>query len=125
MSTEEFSSMEKKVTLNWLLAFYGNLLTDIQWEMARLYWEEDYSLAEIAEQFSVSRQSVHDTVSRTEKKLEAWEEKLGMLRRFQAIEDGLNKCKNQLRLVKASEDTEIHLKNVCDLIDSLLDQEEE
>jgi len=49
MSTEEFSSMEKKVTLNWLLAFYGNLLTDIQWEMARLYWEEDYSLAEIAD----------------------------------------------------------------------------
>ena len=125
MNTEEFSSMEKKVTLNWLLAFYGNLLTDIQREMARLYWEEDYSLAEIAEQFSVSRQSVHDTVSRTEKKLEAWEEKLGMLRRFRAIEDGLNECKNQLRRVKASEDTEIHLKNVCDLIDSLLDQEEE
>ena len=125
MSTEEFSSMEKKVALSWLLAFYGNLLTDTQREMERLYWEEDYSLAEIADQFSVSRQSVHDTVSRTEKKLEGWEEKLGMLHRFQAIEDGLNECKKELELVKATGDTQRHVTRIRDLIDSLLDQEEE
>lgn len=125
MDTEEFSNLEKKATLSWLLAFYGGLLTDNQQEMARLYWEEDYSLGEIAEQFSVSRQSVHDTVTRTEKKLEAWEGKLGMLQRFQRIETGLNACKDELNSVKAAGDTENHLLAARRLIETLLDQEEE
>ena len=52
-----------------LLDYYGELLTQKQRLYCDLYYNQDYSLAEIADQFSVSRQSVHDTVSRTEKKL--------------------------------------------------------
>ena len=39
----EKNAMEKKVTLSWLLAFYGEMLTENQREMARLHWEEDLS----------------------------------------------------------------------------------
>ena len=125
MGTDEFSAMERKVTLSWLLAFYGNVLTENQREMARLHWEEDLSLAEIAAQFSVSRQSVYDTVSRTEKQLDGWEEKLGMLRRFRAAEDGLNRCRAELAKIQASPDTEKHLRSAQKMIEALLDQEEE
>ena len=76
MAQDAFGAMEKKVLLSWLLSFYGSMLTENQREMARLHWEEDLSLAEIAGQFAVSRQSVHDTVNRTERQLEALEEKL-------------------------------------------------
>ena len=124
MAKEAFSTMEKKVTLSWLLAFYGDMLTDNQREMARLHWEEDYSLAEIAGQFSVSRQSVHDTLNRTEKQLTALEEKLGLLEKFRKMETGLRACKAALEQVRATKDTEGHLNEARRWIDELLNQEE-
>ena len=125
MGREELTGMEKKVLLSWLLAFYGELLTENQREMARLHWEEDLSLAEIAEQFSVSRQSVHDTVSRTERQLESWEEKLGLLRRFQRMEEGLKACEGELSQITATQETARHLAAARQWIARLLDQEEE
>ena len=124
MAKEAFSTMEKKVTLSWLLAFYGDMLTDNQREMARLHWEEDFSLAEIAGQFSVSRQSVHDTLNRTEKQLTALEEKLGLLEKFRKMEAGLRACKAALSQVRATEETEGHLNEARRWIDELLNQEE-
>ncbi len=124
MAKEAFSTMEKKVTLSWLLAFYGDMLTDNQREMARLHWEEDCSLAEIAGQFSVSRQSVHDTLNRTEKQLTALEEKLGLLAKFRKMETGLRACKAALSQVRATEETEGHLHEARRWIDELLNQEE-
>ena len=124
MAKEAFSTMEKKVTLSWLLAFYGDMLTDNQREMARLHWEEDCSVAEIAGQFSVSRQSVHDTLNRTEKQLTALEEKLGLLEKFRKMETGLRACKAALSQVRATEETEGHLNEARRWIDELLNQEE-
>ena len=116
--------MEKKVALSWLLAFYGEMLTENQREMARLHWEEDFSLAEIAAQFSVSRQSVFDTVNRTEKQLAALEEKLRLLSRFREMETGLRACQTALSQVRATEETEGHLNEARHWIDELLNQEE-
>ena len=124
MAKEAFSAMEKKVTLSWLLAFYGDMLTDNQREMARLHWEEDCSLAEIAGQFSVSRQSVHDTLNRTEKQLTALEEKLGLLEKFRKMETGLRACKAALSQVRATEESAEHLTEARRWIDELLNQEE-
>lgn len=119
------SAMEKKVSLSWLLAFYGEMLTENQREMSRLHWEEDLTLAEIAQQFSVSRQSVHDTIGRTEKQLEGLEEKLGLLRRFRTMEEGLRACEEALSRVSASPDTQKHLEAARRWIALLLDQEEQ
>ena len=47
-----------------------------------LYHEENLSLAEIAEEFEISRQGVHDALHKAEKSLESYEEKLGLVRRF-------------------------------------------
>ncbi|MBQ8082318.1 MAG: hypothetical protein IJ240_10540 [Clostridia bacterium] len=73
--------MEKKVEASLLLSYYGALLTDTQQQMSTLYYDEDYSLSEIAAQFHVSRQSVHDTVARSLQQLEQTEEKLGFISR--------------------------------------------
>ena len=119
------TAMEKKVRLSLLLSFYGEMLTDNQREMARLHWEEDLSLAEIAQQFSISRQSVHDTVGRTERQLESWEEKLGLLRRFQRMEEGLKACEKELSQIDATAETAWHLIAARQWVARLLDQEEE
>ena len=124
MENTDFSVMEKKVAFSWLLAFYGEMLTENQREMSRLHWEEDLTFAEIAQQFSVSRQSVHDTVARVEKQLSTLEEKLRLVARFRAVEDGLQRCRTELDSVSATPETQKHLAAAKQMISQLLDQEE-
>ncbi|MBQ9300222.1 MAG: hypothetical protein IJ214_06880 [Clostridia bacterium] len=86
----------RKVDVDWLLCLYGSMLTDKQREIAALYFEEDYSLAEIAQQENVSRQSVHDTLHRVEKQLRMLEEKLGLRRRLNGVEEALRQALDAL-----------------------------
>lgn len=68
--------IEKTNRMNTLFEFYATLLTDKQMNYIELYYADDYSLAEIAEEFDISRQAVYDNIKRTEKVLESYEEKL-------------------------------------------------
>ena len=70
--------IEKTNRMNALFEFYAALLTDKQMNYIELYYADDYSLAEIAEEFHVSRQAVYDNIKRTEKLLEDYEMKLPM-----------------------------------------------
>ena len=70
--------IEKTNRMNALFEFYAALLTDNQMNYIELYYADDYSLAEIAEEFGVSRQAVYDNIKRTEKILEDYEKKLHM-----------------------------------------------
>lgn len=124
MENERFAAMEQKINQSMLLAFYGEMLTENQREMAHLYWEEDFTLSEIAAQFSITRQSVHDTLSRVEKQLSALEEKLHLVERFQKMEEGLQACRDELGRVAPSKETENHLWAAQRWIAELLDQEE-
>ncbi len=65
-----------------LFDFYGELLTDKQREYFDLHYNEDLSLAEIAEQNGISRQGVWDIIRRAEQSLRDIEEKTGLVRRF-------------------------------------------
>lgn len=74
--------IEKTNRMNTLFEFYATLLTDKQMNYIELYYADDYSLAEIAEQFRVSRQAVYDNIKRTEKVLESYEEKLHLFSNY-------------------------------------------
>ena len=65
-----------------LFDFYGDLLTPRQKEFYDLYYNDDLSLAEIAENYDITRQGVRDIVVRAEKALEEIEEKTGLIRRY-------------------------------------------
>lgn len=78
--TRDMRTIEKVTRIGDLFDLYGTLLTARQREMIELHYFDDWSLAEIAEQFGVSRQAVHDNLRRAEEQLESYEAALALLR---------------------------------------------
>ncbi len=72
--------MDKNVEICLLLDFYGKLLTDRQREIMTLYYEDNLSLTEVAEELNISKQGVSDSLKRSEKILYETEEKLQLLK---------------------------------------------
>lgn len=65
-----------------LFDFFGELLSDRQKEYFDLYYNEDLSLAEIAQLNGITRQGVRDAIVHAKQTLLAMEEKTGLLQRF-------------------------------------------
>lgn len=84
------SMLEKKQRVNLLMDCYLDLLTDKQQNYLNLYYAEDYSLSEIANELGVSRNAVYDNLKRAVHILEDYEKKLRLLekhkQRIQLIE---------------------------------------
>ena len=64
---------------------YHNLLTDKQKMYFEDYYFSDLSLAEIAENYDVSRNAVHDQLKRTVNELENYESKLKLKEKYDKI----------------------------------------
>lgn len=75
--------LDKTTRMNYLYDFYQSLLTPKQKSYMSLYYLDDYSLGEIAEEYEISRQAVYDNIKRTETMLEQYEEKLLLFDKFQ------------------------------------------
>lgn len=73
-----------------LFDFYGDLLTDRQKEFYDLYYNEDLSLAEIAENYGISRQGVRDVIVRAEAAMTEIEDKTHLIRRFFRMQEELS-----------------------------------
>ncbi|MCD4826505.1 MAG: DNA-binding protein [Acholeplasmataceae bacterium] len=97
-------SLEKKEQLNELFDMYQKLLTDKQVQYFKYYYQDDYSLQEIAELSDVSRNAVFDQLKKVEMHLFSYEEKLQLL---------TNKQK-RLKIIDQLEETK-DLKKLDDL----------
>jgi len=75
--------------VNLLYDIYGPLLTRRQQELLRLYFSDNLSLGEIAAEYGISRQAVHDLIRRAVAAMEALESKLGLYSRFQYQQERL------------------------------------
>lgn len=95
--------MAKNLEISLLLDFYGDMLTEKQRDVVELYYNEDLSLSEIAENTGISRQGVRDVIVRAEGVMQEIEDKTGLIRRFVAMKDNLDKIQ------QAAE--ELHLIN--------------
>ena len=73
-----------------LFDFYGALLTERQKEFFDLYYNEDLSLSEIAENNGISRQGVRDVIVRAEGIMQEIEDKTGLIKRFLSMQGSLN-----------------------------------
>ena len=74
--------MEKIVEQGLLYDFYGELLTAHQREIYENAVFDDMSPSEIAVEFGITRQGVHDLIKRCDKLLMGYEEKLHLVAKF-------------------------------------------
>jgi len=71
--------------ISYFYDFYGDILSEKQQLAVELYYNDDLSLSEIAEQIGISRQGVRDLLKRSEASLIGLEQKLGLAERFDSI----------------------------------------
>ena len=109
-----------------LYDFYGDVLTDRQKEFFDLYYNDDLSLAEIAENAGISRQGVRDVLVRAEATMQEVEDKTGIIRRFEAQRPQLEQLRQdaqqlvELAAQRDQADMELLALRVRDTADQLL-----
>ncbi len=97
---------DKTLEMTMLFDFFGDLLTEKQREYFYLYYNEDLSLSEIAENAGITRQGVRDIIVRAEKTLRDTEEKTGIIKRFNEMNARLEDAKKSILAIKDLSDHE-------------------
>lgn len=92
---------EKKFIYSILYDYYGALLKDNQANIIDLYYNQDYSLSEIAEDMNISRQGVYDALKRAEKSLMEFEEKIKLHEKYEKY---LKAAENIVKLASSIDD---------------------
>ena len=113
MKAEIMMLLEKTTRMNFLFDFYQSLLTEKQRSYMHLYYLDDHSLGEIADEYEISRQAVYDNIRRTEAMLEEYEDKLQLFEKFQERQIVIE----QLNLLLQDED--IQKPQILELINQL------
>ena len=91
----------KNMRYSLLLDFYGELLPSAQRDMIDLYYNEDLSLSEIAENTGITRQGVRDSIKRAEETLQTYEQKLGLADKFHRIGEKSEEAESLLHSLKS------------------------
>ena len=84
------NDVKKIERINRLLDVYGRLLTKSQYEIMSDYYYCDLSLSEISSIRNISRTAVSDAINKSTKKLENYEEKLGICEVFDSEKNEKN-----------------------------------
>ena len=82
-----------------LLDLYGETLTAKQRDYLNYYYNDDLSLAEIAENEGITRQGVRDAIKRAEAQLFTFEEHLGLCKRLEKTKNGLSEISELIKLI--------------------------
>ena len=98
-----------------LYDFYGELLNDRQREVYDAYTMEDLSLAEIAEQYGISRQAVSTMIARCRKALKNYEERLHLVQKFEEMKSFAGEIRELSRKIESPE-----AEKIQDLADRIL-----
>ena len=102
-----------------LFDFYGEILTERQREFFDLYYNEDLSLAEIAENAGISRQGVRDVIVRAEAAMQEVEDRTGIIRRFEAQRphlDAILRAAAEIKTINYRQYDNARLTELADLI---------
>lgn len=102
-----------------LYDFYGPLLTERQQQAIILHYENDLSLAEVAEEMGITRQGVFDLIKRAEKVLEAYEDRLGLVVRFADEQLRIKEAVDLLRQIDTKDSEEV--QKAIDILEKVLE----
>jgi len=99
--------IDRVVKVGKLFSMYGPLLTEKQQEFVKLYYFDDLSLGEIAEQKEISRQAVYDNLQRSEEALTSYEEKLGLMAYYDRLQGEIDKLTDLIERIRPAIDQDI------------------
>ena len=92
--------MAKNLEISYLLDFYGDVLTQKQRDVMEQYYNDDFSLAEIAANFGITRQGVRDSIKRGESILLELEQKVGFTARYKAVQESMARIEELTRDIR-------------------------
>ena len=123
--------MAKNLDVIMLLDTYGELLTQKQQDFISYYYDDDLSLAEIAENEGITRQGVRDSIKRGESVLLELEDQVGFADKYRSLMDGIDKIKTLAQNIAfynsasytTNDDIGKSATDIMRIIDSLAEQE--
>ena len=110
------SVVGKNMEVALLLDFYGDMLTEKQRDVMELYYNHDLSLAEIAENDGITRQGVRDSIKRAETQLLDMEDRLGLHKRFRAMQESFAAIRQAAGDIRRYNDRHIHSRDIADAL---------
>ncbi len=105
--------IENSVKLSILLEIYGKMLTQKQYHLLNDYYNNDLSLAEIAENENITRQAVRDNLKKGERKLFELEEKLQIMKKNRMQEEQIASILSEINHLTENS-TDIEIANVLE-----------
>ena len=104
----DIRELDRRIKIGRLMDFYGPLITERRRDIVRMYCEEDMSLQEIANFMTengnpVTRQGVYDAVIKSEKQLSEYEDKLGLIDRYDRMTAEARSCLEALEAGRVEE----------------------
>lgn len=106
--------MAKNLEISFLLDFYGDMLTSKQREAVENYYNDDLSLSEIASNQGITRQGVRDAIKRSEMIMQDMEERLGLVKKFNKMKNGLEVILDQSKNIQKCNSRAIFSKEIQD-----------
>lgn len=115
--------LEERVTLSLLYDFYGALLKESQRRMFEASVLEDYNFSEIAQEEGISRQGAYDAIKRATRQLKEYEEKLGLVARFQRQEELVRELHRELQGQQIPPEQAASWRKVYRLLEEILEDD--
>ena len=112
---------EKNLNISLLLDFYGDILSERQKEILDFYYNDDLSLAEIAENYDISRQGVRSVLKKGETILVGMEEKLHLAERFSSVQEKSSQIALELQEITSSIENKEISRKIQDLTSQIKD----
>ena len=112
--------MAKNLKMCVLLDVYGDMISEKQYEVMDYYYNQDYSLAEISELLSITRQGVRDSIKRAEEALLEWEEKLKLSEKYNENSARLDKIDSILeKIIRVIDEEQLNDSTLKGLVEEL------
>ena len=107
--------MDRKVEISMLCQIYGKLLTEKQFDYINDYYNNDLSLAELAENYGITRQAARDNIKKGENRLFEYEEKLQIMKKTLNTEKKIAKILAQISTIK----TQYSDEKIADILENI------
>ena len=107
--------MDKKILISMLCQIYGKLLTEKQFDYINDYYNNDLSLAELAENYGITRQAARDNIKKGENKLFEYEEKLQIMKTTLNTEKKIAKILEQIATIQSGYSDE----KIADILENI------